>query len=319
MTRLLIRMPNHLGDIVMATPVLEEVRKRWPQATVTALCKDVWLPLLEHHPHLDALLPLSSTPLSSLQYDIGLLLPNSFSSAWMFYRAGIKQRIGYRGDWRAWLLTEPFSRPRQQQHLVETYKHLVGAAHSPATPTLHVTSQEKKGARTSLRRLGVPKGALCVGIHPTAAYGPTKCWLPERFRELMRRFPSVYFLVFSDQTGAAIVHNICQGLPTSVLNLAGKTTLRELMALITCCHACVTNDSGPMHIAAALNIPLIALFGSTNAHVTGPYRHGTIIDKHVACAPCYRRHCPIDFRCMTTITVDEVEHTLRSLLYMVLP
>lgn len=138
--------------------------------------------------------------------------------------------------------------------------------------------------------------------------------MPERFRELTTRFPEAYFLFFGDEQGSAIVHQICQGLPASVINLAGKTTLRELMALLVCCDLFLTNDSGPMHIAAALQVPLIALFGSTNEIATGPYKQGTLIHKHAPCSPCYKRVCPIDFRCMTSITVDEVADKLRHFL-----
>jgi heptosyltransferase-2 len=119
-----------------------------------------------------------------------------------------------------------------------------------------------------------------------------------------------------DRNGAPLVNDICSGFPERVINLAGKTNLRELMALIQSCSIILTNDSGPMHIAAAFDIPLLALFGSTNDTTTGPYgKHAKVIHKHVECSPCYKRVCPIDFRCMKRIEVDEVYQELQCLIH----
>ncbi|MFN0064670.1 MAG: glycosyltransferase family 9 protein, partial [Chlamydiales bacterium] len=144
---------------------------------------------------------------------------------------------------------------------------------------------------------------------PTAAFGPAKCWLPERFREVAKRLtdnPENHVLFFGDKAGAAQVAAISEGISPHVHNLSNKTSLRELIALIASCDHFLTNDSGPMHLAAALAVPLLALFGSTNEISTGPYLHGKTLHKHVSCSPCYRRTCPIDFRCMKQISVEEV-------------
>ena len=127
--------------------------------------------------------------------------------------------------------------------------------------------------------------------------------------------PKVKIVYFGDKSGASLVQEICVDLPDRVINLAGKTTLRQLIALINQCHFFLTNDSGPMHVASALGIPLIALFGSTSDIATSPYNGGKVIHKHVPCSPCYRRECPIDFRCMTQITVEEVYREIRALLH----
>ena len=156
-----------------------------------------------------------------------------------------------------------------------------------------------------------------IGINPGAAYGSAKCWLPERFRELTEKLlqnPNTRILYFGDKAGASLVNEICADLPDRVINLAAQTTIRELMAYIQACHLFLTNDSGPMHMASALGTPLVALFGSTSDRYTGPYRGGKVIHKHVPCSPCYRRTCPIDFRCMTQIGVDEVYQTLQAYL-----
>jgi heptosyltransferase-2 len=111
-----------------------------------------------------------------------------------------------------------------------------------------------------------------------------------------------------------MIKEICKNLPERAVNLAGLTSIRELMALISVCTAFLTNDSGPMHLAAAMNIPLVALFGSTDEIVTGPYMHGEVIHKHVSCSPCFQRVCPIDFRCMKNIEVREVATAIKKAL-----
>ncbi|MFC2049351.1 lipopolysaccharide heptosyltransferase II [Chlamydiota bacterium] len=321
-------MPNWLGDAVMATPVLADLRNQWPNATLTAMCQGGVASLLKGNPHLNEIFSFSRpneflrrqqrrdliARLRQGKYDLGILLPNSFSSAWWFWRGGVKTRVGFASDFRSFLLTHavPFPPQRGKEHLVLTYKRVLeplGIPLSNTQPRLYVTDNEREAAVQILRQRHIPAGASVVGINPGAAYGSAKCWLPERFREVISRLaarPNTYVVCFADPTGAGLVHSICQGMPPNVINLAAATTLRELIALIEQCTVFLTNDSGPMHIAAALRTPLVALFGSTNDIATGPYGHGEVIHKHVECSPCYRRTCPIDFRCMTRITSDEV-------------
>ncbi|NNM42768.1 MAG: glycosyltransferase family 9 protein, partial [Chlamydiae bacterium] len=137
------------------------------------------------------------------------------------------------------------------------------------------------------------------------------------FREVKEKLlknTDAYILYFGDQVSAPLVKEICAGLPDRVVNLAGITSLRQLSCLIHICDVLLTNDSGPMHIASALHTPLVALFGSTNEVMTGPYNGGDVIHKHVECSPCYQRTCPIDFRCMKKITTDEVYERILKIL-----
>ncbi|NGX61667.1 MAG: ADP-heptose--LPS heptosyltransferase 2 [Chlamydiae bacterium] len=334
---ILIRMPNWLGDAVMGTPVIEDVRKNWPEANITVMCQGSVHSLLLGNPHIDEIFSFSRpneflrreerrniiARLQQGKYDLGILLPNSFSSAWWLWRGDVKRRIGFRNDFRSFLLTDPlpFPKERGKEHLVNTYKrHLspLGIPLSNTDPALYVTEKERKAISTLFSQYEIPLDAKIVGINPGAAYGTAKCWLPERFHEVTKKLladPTVYVLYFGDATGSSLVESICDELPPSrVFNLAGKTNLRELLALIQRCNAFLTNDSGPMHIAAALKTPLVALFGSTNDVATGPYKHGVVIHKHVECSPCYKRVCPIDFRCMKRIESDEVYETLKKLL-----
>ena len=329
---IIVRMPNWLGDAVMATPVITDLRNQWPKATITAMCQAGVATLLRGNPHLNEIFSFSKpneflhrqqrrnliARLRQGKYDLGILLPNSFSSAWWFWRGGVRTRVGFASDGRSFLMTHApaFPPERGQEHLVRTYKRLLEPLGIPASntpPRLYVTESERSAAKAIFRQHQIPEGASIVGINPGAAFGSAKCWLPERFREVIAHLatrPNTYVVCFADAAGADLVHGICQGMPSQVIDLAAATSLRELIALIEQCTVFLTNDSGPMHIAAALKTPLVALFGSTNDIATGPYGHGEIIHKHVECSPCYRRICPIDFRCMTRITSDEVYATL---------
>lgn len=333
---IIIRMPNWLGDLVMATPVLADVRKKWPNARITAMCQNNVAGLLEHDTNIDELFKFKKpsgwihqsqhnvivNDLKFGKYDLGILLTNSFSSAWWFWRGKVENRIGYKGNFRDFLLSKavPFPKEKETQHLVITYKMLLGSIGIPLSdtaPYLCITKEESEAAQQLLKRLGVDLSKhMLVGINPGAAYGSAKCWLPERFKEVTHHLlenPDLYIIYFGDPAGASLVQEICKGMPDRVINLAAKTTLRELIALIKCCSIFLTNDSGPMHIAAALKVPLLALFGSTSDVRTGPYGGGTVIHKHVECSPCYKRVCPIDFKCMKRITVDEVYSNLKKM------
>jgi lipopolysaccharide heptosyltransferase II len=321
-------MPNWIGDFVMATPVLSDLRGKFPEARITAMCQGGLGTLLEHDEDIDELFVFGKPSgwekkderrdvverLRQGKYDLGVLLTGSFSSAWRFIEGRVKNRLGFRKDGRRFLLNRslPFPKDIEKKHLVITYKQLLeplGIEMSETAPRLHLLDREREEAREILARHGVPSDATVVGINPGAAYGSAKCWLPERFRELIERLlekENVWVVCFGDANTAPLVKEICGGLSERVINLAGGTTLRELVALIERCDTLLTNDSGPMHVASAVGTPVVALFGSTNPVKTGPYAGGTVIYKDVECSPCYQRTCPIDFRCMKRIETDEV-------------
>ncbi len=325
--KICVRMPNWLGDAVMGTPVLEDIKQAFSDASLTVLCHSAIKVLLEASPHIDDFIVFANNKkrdrhekkriydeLKRRAFDTGILLTRSFSSAWWFFRGNVKQRIGFRDHCRAPLLTDALKVPpnEEYEHQVITYKRLLeplGIAISSTNPKLYLTPHEVEQARKTVAEYNIHPGHLLIGINPGAAFGSAKCWPEERFKELVARlliYPEVRIVFFGDSVSLPLVNSIVAPFGNKVVNLAGKTTLRAFTALLSICNCLVTNDSGPMHVAAALATPLVAIFGSTNEIKTGPYGGGTIIHKHTLCSPCYLRTCPIDFRCMTSITCDDV-------------
>ena len=329
--KIIIRMPNWIGDLVMAAPLLYDLRKAYPEAEITAMCRAPLGDLLTQDPSIDEVYSFSKPQNDFLRrssqrniveklrigkYDLGILLTNSLSSAWLFWQGNILKRLGRsRGLFRRFLLTDPVPEAgKQTQHQVDYYKALLaplGIKPSGTLPRLYVSDEERNAARQLLVQRGHQSGKPLIGINPGAAYGSAKCWPPERFRALAQRLleedPEATLLFFGDASSKPLLQAICEGLPSRVIELAGSTDLRELMCLIRECDVLITNDSGPMHIGAAFNVPLIALFGSTDDRITGPYgQPEAVINKRAGCSPCFKRVCPIDFRCMKQIEVDEV-------------
>ena len=326
-------MPNWIGDLVMATPVLHDLRKAFPEASITAMCKYPICELLREDESIDELFCFSK-PVSNFsrrehrditakietgKFDVAVLLTNSFSSAWWCWQGKIPRRIGYPGHYRRWLLTDAITKPQEKLHQVGVYTKVLEPLNIPRSttaPSLFVSEKEIKESKELLYQRGYQKGQKLIGINPGAAYGSAKCWLPERFQKLaleLSKDASVVF--FGDAATSGLIKQICKDLPPKTINLAGITSLRELACLIKDCDLLITNDSGPMHIADAFRTPLIALFGSTDDLATGPFNQkNSVINKRVACSPCFKRVCPIDFPCMKEIQVDEVISFARELL-----
>ena len=327
--KIIVRMPNWVGDLVMATPLLSDLRKHFPRAEITAMCRGLVGELLEKDQDIDELYHFTKhsesfqrriqrrnviEKLNKGAYDLGILFTNSFSSAWLFWQGKVKVRLGYDCHWRRFLLNAPVTAAKDKsvRHHVITYKKLLeplGITVSDTKPRLFLSKEEIDESKEILYQRGYQRGKTLIGMNPGAAYGSAKCWLPQRFREACRRLVEdvdTYVVFFGDAKVATLVKNICNGLCPRVINLAGIISLRELASIIHDCDVLLTNDSGPMHIASALGTPLVALFGATDEKQTGPYNQGRVINKNVECSPCFKRVCPIDFKCMKEISVDEV-------------
>ncbi|PIS02296.1 MAG: lipopolysaccharide heptosyltransferase II [Chlamydiae bacterium CG10_big_fil_rev_8_21_14_0_10_42_34] len=327
MENIIVRMPNWIGDLIMATPVLSDLRAAFPKASITAMCRTPLCELLKEDKAIDELFCFTKpsndfkrrqqrdiiAKIQAGKYDAGILLTNSFSSAWWFWQGRVKRRIGYAAHFRSLLLTDALKMEDKKEHLVTSYKRILsplGVKVSETAPRLYVLDKEVEETKQLLIQRKYVLGKKLIGINPGAAYGSAKCWPPERYRALAMRLlleTDAYILFFGDATTAPLVKQICRGLPEKVIDLAGITSLRELACLIKDCDVLVTNDSGPMHIGAAFGTPLVALFGSTDDEVTGPFgKSEAVVNKHAKCSPCFKRTCPIDFRCMKEISVDEV-------------
>jgi heptosyltransferase-2 len=315
--------------MIMATPILADLRKRFPDASITAMCCKPLSDLLIQNPNIDEIFAFSRPSnrfarreesrdivkkVRAGNFDLGILLTNSFSSAWYFWQGKVKRRIGFAKHFRSFLLSDPLPLfVRGSEHEVYTYKRLLaplGIENTTTVPQLYLEEDEVKAAKRLLYQRGYQEGKFLIGINVGAAYGSAKCWPADRFRavaeELLEQ-DGVYLLFFGDASTASLVKEICHGLPKQAINLAGMTTIRELACLIKSCDVLLTNDSGPMHMGAAIQVRLVALFGSTNEEATGPFgQPEAVIHKHPSCSPCFKRTCPIDFRCMKEISINEV-------------
>ncbi|MDB2613750.1 lipopolysaccharide heptosyltransferase II [Chlamydiales bacterium] len=326
--QIIIRMPNWFGDAVMGSTMIEDIKRAYPNAKITLMCQGMIGELFMADPNIEEIYRFKKVsgwihqgehrkvinPIIKGEFDTGLLLTGSFSSACWFFRGKVKKIIGFNVHYRRLFLTNPvpFPKEREKQHHVDTYRDLLiplGIPHQESVPKLYITEEEKEWANKLLEK----HTGKVIGINPGAAFGSAKCWPPERFRALVEKIlkeTDHTILCFGDSSLVSLINQITHGLGERVVNLAGKTSIRELLALINACDVFLSNDSGPMHIAAALKVPLVALFGSTNPTKTGPYHFGKVIYKKVFCSPCYKRICPIDFSCMKNISVDEVYSAL---------
>jgi lipopolysaccharide heptosyltransferase II len=320
--RLVVRAPNWLGDAVMALPALEAVRGAYAGSTIVLAARASVAPLFEEDTPArpDEILVVEdaneAARLREARADAILLLPNSFGSAWKASRAGIKDRWGYNAGGRGWLLTRRVRRPRGRVHHVEYYRALVrglGVETGDGLPRIAARPKTLEGADTLLREHGASPGTPLVGFAPGAAYGRAKRWPPERVAAVIaglhaRGTTAVVVGAAADRdTARAIESSLPPG--TRFVDLVGRTTLRQLVGVVARCAAFVSNDSGAMHVAAALGVPLTAIFGPTDERVTSPGGRTDLIDvivRDVFCRPCLLRECPIDHRCMKRIDVDTV-------------
>jgi len=333
---IIVRMPNWVGDLVMATPILCDLKQKFPNATITAMAQKPLCNLLKEDINIKELFCFKRDRnlflrrkenkniienLREGEYDLGILLTNSFSSAWLFFQGEVKNVIGFKKDFRSLLLKKSMPYPKEKIHQVEKYKKLLKFLDidvSETKPKLYLSEDEIGRAKQLLYQRGYDNKNTLIGINPSAKYGTAKCWPMDRYKKVVEKLieDKNNFVVFLGDTDSKDeINTLCIDMPKQVINLVGKTTLRELASIINECDLFLTNDSGPMHIAAAFDIAQVALFGSTDDILTGPYSEKAIvINKKVKCSPCFKRVCPIDFRCMNKITVEDVLETIFKIL-----
>lgn len=335
--KLLIRGTNWVGDAVMSVPAMREIRRLFRDSHITLLVrswvKDVYsavdfvddVRLYDKggaHKGWTGLNQLA-TELKREKFDAAILLQNAFEAAFLCWRARIPIRIGYARDGRGILLTHACRINPEIRKLHQAYYYLGILSEAgllepsvwqrpeyPLSVNIGVRDEDRRSVREMLSGAGISDSETIVGVNPGAFYGGAKRWLTERYAAVADAIVEKHrarIVIFGAPEERQIADEILQKMKHPSTILAGQTTLGQLMALLLECDLLITNDSGPMHLAAALNVPQLALFGSTSAVATGPLSPvAEVIRVPVECSPCFLRECPIDFRCMTAITVDLV-------------
>jgi len=338
--KILIRGVNWIGDAVLTLPAIKSIRHAFPESHIALLVKPWVSDLFKENRDIDEIILYDdchrgirgrmrlSRELRAKKFDTAILLQNAFDAALITWLAGIPKRIGYKRDGRGLLLTDavPITHEILEQHQVNYYLDLLNSAGIKASatePYIPISEPERTWARNHLSSSFSDSTTPLIGINPGAAYGSAKRWLPERFAELIIKiFTEINgrVIIFGGESETEIANEIITEInrlkiklkietsPSSLLIMSGKTDLRELASLISECDAFITNDSGPMHMASALFVPVIAIFGSTSPVRTGPFGQiHKIISTDIPCSPCMKRVCPEEhLRCMTDITAQEV-------------
>jgi heptosyltransferase-2 len=315
-TRVLVLAPNWLGDAVLSLPAVAGIRRGLPDVRLAVAARPSVAPLFTMAAGVDEVIALGNARQSVAQlrgrFDLALLMPNSFASAHLVWRAGIPDRWGYRSDLRSLLLTRA-AWPPARVHQSDFYRRLVAAFGLPADPgppVLAVTDAARASGLARLTEAGWDPQKPMVAVAPGAAFGGAKKWPAASYAELMTRLvhDGVQCVLVgsgadrpaSDEVRAAVAGD------AGLFDLTGQTDLPALAGVLIHCRALVTNDSGAMHVAAALGVHVIAMFGSTNERETAPSGPGqhVVLTHPVWCRPCMLRDCPLTHRCMTGITVD---------------
>ncbi len=334
--KVLIRSANWVGDVVMSLPAIRAVRTGLPEAEISILAKPWVAGVYENSTDLDHIIIYESPgrhqgfsgkwrlarEIKERGFDAAVLLQNAFEAAWISYLAGIPVRAGFNTDARTLLLSHavPLNAGVKRFHQVDYYLELVRSLGFPtpeSVPALKPSSGATEDAERILQSLDLPENAPLLGFSPGASYGSAKEWFPERYGDLARRAVEDLgseVLIFGSRSDQAAAARICTESGGRAHDLAGKTTLPQAVALIARCRTFVTNDSGLMHVAAALGVPLVAIFGSTDPERTGPVSRKSRIVRHpMDCAPCLKPKCPGERGCMGLISVDEVYEEVKEL------
>jgi heptosyltransferase-2 len=312
---ILIRAPNWVGDVVLSLPALRDVRTRFPAARLEVLARPWVAELYRALPEADAVSESRghAADVASLRgrFDLGILLPNSFATALVLWRAGVPERWGYATDGRGLLLTRrcrvpPRVRGRSQVYYYRAMLEGLGFA-VEGDPDASLACPDEWAARG---RALLGEDGPWVGVNPGAFYGTAKRWAPERFAaaaDLVARRTGAKVAIVGAAAERRLGEAVADGLRAPSRVLCGETTLGELVGVVSGLDLLLTNDSGPMHLAAALGTPLVAVFGPTDWTETAPATsRARLVREDVECSPCRLRECPIDHRCMARVGVDRV-------------
>lgn len=311
---IIVMAPNWLGDAVMALPAIADVRRHFADARLVVAARPSVAALFRVVRGVDAVVAPDQA-----EGDVGILFPNSFRSAWTLKQTGVKERWGYRSDFRGLLLTKAVSRPRRKVHFGEYYQNLVrrlGVDTGPLRQHLEVPKAKMDAAAALLRERGWQPGRPLVGLAPGAAFGHAKRWPTPRYAALARSL--------RDEAGAACVvlgrsedREAAEGIEG--IDLIGRTDLLTLMGVLAHCDVVVASDSGALHLAAAIGTPVVAIYGPTDERYSLPIASARLREEQVRavfepvfCRPCFLRECPIDHRCMKRIAPERVLALVRE-------
>jgi heptosyltransferase II len=338
--KILVRAPNWVGDAVMCIPALEALRLSRPSDEISVLARPAVAGVLAGQPFADRILEFDfrgrhrgwlgreglARELRREEFGAAVLFQNAFEAAWIAWRAGIPQRIGYARDARGPLLTQAIPVPKDGEiprHESYYYREMLRRAGwidtrgEIAPVKLLIPGTAAEAAEAALRKAGAKQNSWRCAIAPGASYGAAKCWPPDRFATLADRLISecgADVIFFGTPNEQEIATRIFSSMKNRAISLVGQTSMRELPSLFSACSLFIGNDSGAMHVAAAAGLPVIGIFGSTDPEGTSPVTaQFTLIREPVSCSPCFLRRCPVDHRCMTRIGVDSVFSAARSL------
>ena len=332
--KIVIRAPNWVGDSVLALPAMNAIKKNFPDSEVWVAAQEWVKDLFVRGDIFTGIVPLpeqtsfkdlrdSIRSLRDCRFDLGILLTNSFASAFVLYMAGIPQRWGYSKDGRGVLLTRKISvQPKKNRvHQAHYYLDLIsalGLKKFPEELSLTVSQQEKDRLEEWLKSQNIPIHRPLIICNPGAYHGSAKRWPPEKYAELaslLQNEARAQVLIIGSAAEIPLAEAIAARMTHRPYVLTGQTSLSQLAALISLADLFVTNDSGPMHLANSLRVPLVALFGPTEPARTGPFQQpAVVIHKGAPCWPCSYRQCPFDHRCMMDISPNEVYEACKKLL-----
>jgi heptosyltransferase-2 len=336
--RLLIRSANWIGDAVMTTPAIRMIRKGFPNTHISLLAKPWVSPVFENSEHIDQLLIYDgekrhkgfsgkfrlARDLKKYKFDVAILMQNAFEAAFITFLSGIPIRIGYNTDARRLLLTHavPCTKEIKKKHQTEYYMNIlrgIGLDRDNQGLYLKLSQKDRLRAEKILLEQHLSIDDKLIGINPGATYGPAKQWSPDRYANLADRIQALFgvrVVIFGGPGDKTLGRKISQKMSHRPVDLSGKTSLGEAMALIERCDLFITNDSGLMHVAAALDVPLIAVFGSTNPVATGPLgSRSKVVQATLPCSPCLKSECPEGhLNCMDQIDVERVFDSVKEML-----
>jgi heptosyltransferase-2 len=325
--KIAVRLPNWLGDTVMAAPALRSLRDTFADAQV--LLAGPWVQLLAGQELGDVLVayPRAWSPrlraadtVRSFGADTVLLFPNSFEAAAAAMYWGGRRRVGFAGDGRRWLLTDAPPLPEPRLHQVDEYLRLVGllgavtGAREPRLTPPEPHTHLRQCARDLLIQSGAPEGKPMVGVHLGAAHGPAKVWVHERIVEFCRLGPALG--VVPVLLGAPSDERAATGIlgATPTVSLVGRDSPDLLPSVLAEMAVVVSGDTGVAHLAAALGTPVVTLFGPTDPARSAPLGRVAVVRHAVPCAPCFYRACPIDHPCMRGISAATVGERVAAFL-----